>query len=407
MKKLVLAFVAVAALALALNANAEEKYVAGGFEASGHVNTAIGFDYIGKDAANAGGSAALNRDNWYNQKYYNKAKNFGFMLDEVELDVSKTFGENIKARVDLDFGDRSIGSAINGIAIEQAYVTANIPAGNGIELLVGRFNAPIGYESVDRNDNNTITRSMLYNFGLRPRTATGMKIYYAFSDMVDWHLYAVNTLEESYNGATAGATAILATANQRTFTNNKSMMPSFGTRVGLTWGEEGTESTVGLSAAVGPEYKNKAAGTSKLGRMSFLVDLDWNIYATEAFVIGGEGLFRLDDKAKGGVGKAAKYFGGILDLNYAFSDVWDGTLKYSILWQNTPQATTLATTMAGFGYAPQAAAKALFNEISLAGGYQIADGAKLKAEYRLDYTKYKSVTKNLSHTVLAAFEYAF
>jgi len=405
MKKLVLAFVAVAALALALNANAEEKYVAGGFEASGHVNTAIGFDYIGKDSANAGGSAALTRDNWFNQKYYDKAKNFGFMLDEVELDVSKTFGENIKARVDLDFGDRSIGSAINGIAIEQAYVTANIPAGNGIELLVGRFDAPIGYESVDRNDNNTVTRSMLYNFNLRPKTATGMKIYYAFSDMVDWHLYAVNTLEESYAGSAVGAVV-----NQRSFDDSKSMMPSFGTRVGLTWGEEGTESTVGLSAAMGPEYKNKTAGTSKIGRMSWLVDLDWNIYATEAFVIGGEGLYRIDDGAKNT--KKAQYIGGILDLNYAFSDVWDGTLKYSLLWQNNvTSATTLASTMAGFGYAPQTVVggtyKALFNEISLAGGYQIADGAKLKAEYRLDYTKYSKVPKNMSHTVLAAFEYAF
>mgnify|MGYP003342882864 CR=1 FL=1 len=41
--------------------------------------------------------------------------------------------------------------------LEQAYATANIPVGNGIEFMLGRFNTPIGFESVDVNENDTIT----------------------------------------------------------------------------------------------------------------------------------------------------------------------------------------------------------------------------------------------------------
>ncbi|PIR16610.1 MAG: hypothetical protein COV46_07800 [Deltaproteobacteria bacterium CG11_big_fil_rev_8_21_14_0_20_49_13] len=387
MKKLVIAVVAIAALALAFGANAEEKYVAGGFEASGHINAGLGFDYIGTNSgALAGGSSGLLRDQWSNAKNYDKAKDFGFLLDEVELDLTKSFGENIKFRTDLGFGDQAIGSIWGGVYVKQAYVTANIPAGNGIEWLFGRFDAPIGYEAVDRNDNNTITHSAIYNFNIRPRYLTGMKFYYAFNDSVDWHVWFANNMSDgriNWNG------------------DNK-VMPAIGTRLGYTWGEEAKESTVGLSAAISPEVN---AG-SKLGRMSFLVDVDFNIWATDAFVIGGEALYRQNDAAKGTT--STKIFGGILDLNYAFSDVWDGTLKYSILRPNNGGGTSdaLLSTMAPVANA-LVVAKGYIQEISVSPAYQITDGAKFRAEYKLDWTKYSGFSKNLTHTVLGMFEYAF
>src|SRR3989338_6850567 len=98
MKKLLLV---VAVLALAIgNAYAEEKYVAGGFEASGHINTGFGFSYVGSNgaAANTGGAVALagalgtGRDGWTGFEFGNKTKDFGFLLDEVELDLKKTYG---------------------------------------------------------------------------------------------------------------------------------------------------------------------------------------------------------------------------------------------------------------------------------------------------------------------------
>lgn len=389
MKKLVIAVVAIAVMAFAFGANAEEKYVAGGFEASGHINTGLGFNYIGKDAANNGNASGLARDGWANfRPATNRTKDFGFLLDEVELDLTKSFGENIKARTDIAFGDPNIGSPWNGVALKQAYVTANIAVGNGIEWLFGRFDAPIGYEAVDRNDNNTITHSSIYNFNIRPRTLTGMKFYYAFTDAVDWHVWFANNMMDGL----------------QTFRVDNKIMPAIGTRLGYTWGDKAKESTVGLSAAFSPEVD---AG-SKLGRMSFLVDLDWNIWATDAFSIGGEGIFRQNDKANAANQTNTRIFGGILDLNYAFSDVWDGTLKYSVIRTNNGNGTADATDLQTLrAVALNAATKGFLHEIGLAGGYQITDGAKFKAEYRLDWTKYTGLNKNLTHTMIGLFEYAF
>ena len=388
MKKLLLV---VAVLALAIgNAYAEEKYVAGGFEASGHINTGFGFSYVGSNgaAANTGGAVALagalgtGRDGWTGFEFGNKTKDFGFLLDEVELDLTKTYGENIKFRADLNFLSGVIGSAAYP-AVEQAYVTANIAAGNGVELLFGRFEAPIGFEAIDRNDNDTVTRSAIFNFGIRPRTLTGMKLYYAFSDAVDLHFYVVNNLEDTLYAS---------------FNTDANLTPSAGARLGYTWGDEGKENTVGLSVAAGPETKPAASG--KLGNMSFLGDLDWNIWLTDAFALGGEGIFRLDGANTGTAD--AKLFGGLVNMNYVFSDVWDGTLKYALLSQNAYAATT-----ARAAYSAMAAGKALFHEISAAGGYQITDGAKFVAEYRLDWTKYTGVAKNMSHAFLGNFAYTF
>lgn len=403
MKRLLIALVAVAALALvAGNAKAEEKYVMGGFEMAGHVNTGLGFDYVGanSDTQPITGTNAfvsgLARDGWSNMKQYDKAKNFGFLLDEVELNLMKTFGENIRARVDIAFGDQNIGSRWNGVYLKQAYVTANLPAGNGIELLAGRFDAPIGYEAVDRNDNNTITRSSIYNYHIRPTMLTGMKLYYAFSDAIDLHVWLANNLQDDIGNA---------------FNADNKIMPAVGGRLGYTWGDEGTQSTVGVSAAYSPET---VAG-GKMGRTTFLVDLDWNIYATEAFTIGGEGIYRQNHGANGAT--TTSVFGGILDLNYAFSDVWDGTLKYSILRPNNGNGTADANFLTGTNISAYNAVggvvsglgvqKGYLQEMGACIGYQITDGAKFKAEYRLDWTKYSGINKNLTHTALGMFEYMF
>jgi hypothetical protein len=376
MKKLLVAVVAVATLAIAMGAHAEEKYVAGGFEASGHINTGFGFNYTGKDSIGAG----LPRDGW-NFEAGEKEPDFGFLLDEAEVDLTKTYGENIKFRLDLDFGYANAGSAAFTFSPEQAYVTANLALGNGIEMLVGKFNAPIGFEAVDRNDNDSITHSFIYNFNIRPSNLIGMKFYYAFSDAVDWHFYLVNN----------------TWPDNSDFHADTSVIPTVGTRLGYSWGDEGTESTIGLSGLFGPEQQS---GNRKYGRMAFLVDLDFNFWATDAFAIGGEGFFRQNDAAKGAAD--SRIFGGLINLHYVFSDVWDGTLKYAIGKPNNGAATMSAALNPGLAYV-----KGWYNEASLIGGYQITDGAKFKAEYRLDYTKFTGVPKNMAHAFIGQFEYAF
>ena len=209
-----------------------EKGSAGGLELSGHVDTLIGWQHDGKDysllpgQANNGinsvdssggiglGTQGVGQLGDFREFTSGRRDTFNFYLDEVELDINKTFGENIRVRADLDFGRGLSGSPNGNFALEQGYVTANIPVGNGVELLVGRFNAPIGLESVDRIDNTALSFSNIYRF-VRPQNVTGAKVYYQWSDNIDWHLYAVNNLWDSIAGDTP--------------------VPSYGTRLGFNW----------------------------------------------------------------------------------------------------------------------------------------------------------------------------
>jgi hypothetical protein len=293
-----------------------------------------------------------------------KQDNFNFFVDSVELDLMKSFGENIRLRADLDFGRVNSGfNSINatGFVLEQAYATANIPLGNGVELLIGRFNVPIGFESVDVTDNDTISQSILIRSGIRPTNSTGAKLYYAFSDLVDFHFYLVNRLtRDSY----------------RLKIND---FPSAGFRLGFNWGEQGTESTFGLSGFLGWEHD-----FSTKRNLTYGGDLDLSWWATESFNLGLEGIGRRDNAVVAGAANMWT-FGGLANLKYLFSDVWDGTIKYALAYQNNPgngQWDFIGTPIPLAGAA--GVAKQTVHEISLAGNYMIADGAKLKLEGRFD-----------------------
>ena len=396
MKKFTLAVLALAIAAfIATSAQAEEKYVAGGFEASGNIVVGGGwqhntskFDglYGTTDGDYAYGAGVLGK--YLNGFQGPKSDQLTFFVDQVELDLMKSFGENIRLRADLLFGRALSANPANpAFVLEQAYATANIPVGNGIEFMLGRFNTPMGFESVDVIDNDTISKSVLVT-GLRPANTTGMKIYYSFSDLVDLHFYVVNSLTQD-NDVKVGT------------------MPSFGMRLGFNWGEKGNQSTLGISPFFGPETR----GSNK--HFTYGGDLDVNWWITEAFALGVEALFRRDDAATGVTGLVAgvntNYLAGLLNLHYAFSDVWDGTLKYVF-------AKQYKGGNAGFvaaGDAPMwnlTGAQQQLHQIALAGGYQVADGAKLKMEGRFDIIQPKyagAVGSYYVYGLAMAFAYNF
>ncbi|MBF0491264.1 MAG: outer membrane beta-barrel protein [Deltaproteobacteria bacterium] len=318
-----------------------------------------------------------------------KRDTFNFYLDQVELDLNKTFGENIRARADLDFGRAASGSYHS--VIEQAYVTANIPLGNGVEFLVGRFNTPIGTESVDRNDNTALSYSNIFNF-IRPHNTTGAKIYYAFNDNIDWHLYVVNNLFDTIAMDTT--------------------IPSFGTRIGFTWGEKGKESTFGLSYAAGPEgaaahlVTGAAVPVSLKKHFTHIADLDFSVHVTDAFLIAGEAIYRQDNLGGAYLGAAglpligvpgnpnAKAFGGNLLLGYSFNETWNAYLRYDFLNDRQGLYTTNVHST--------------YHDFALGAGYQITDGAKMKLEYRLDLQRYTGgAPKGYNNGFAAEFAYNF
>ncbi|MFH1874620.1 MAG: outer membrane beta-barrel protein [Pseudomonadota bacterium] len=388
MKKLLIAFIAVGLLAFGFSAQAQESYVGGGFEAAGHVMAGGGWQrhnnqgvtYNVFDGDNAGyGPGVMGK--YEGQAPAASTDYFGFFVDEVELDLMKSFGENIRLRADLDFG-RVASSGLNTAAfvLEQAYATANIPVGNGIEFLLGRFNTPIGFEAADVIDNYTISKSAISY--LRPINTTGAKIYYAFNDLVDLHFYVVNSLTQDSD----------AKIND---------VPSLGLRLGFNWGDDG-ESTLGISPFFGPETR----ASNK--HFTFGGDVDLNWWVTEEFALGAEALFRRDNAFGAGVSNT-EYLAGLLNLHYAFSDVWDGTLKYCFAKQFDPGNYRLAGLAANplNAWNNLTGAEQSMHQIALAGGYAIADGAKLKLEGRFDMVKPAGAAKQYTYGLAMAFAYRF
>lgn len=394
----------------------------GDFEISGHINTGAGFQYRSNAIVNAFGGAFTEEGMLaFDANFYAAGTKLGqllhhtdalFYVGDVELDIAKTFGENIRLRVDLDFGrfnSYSYQFAINNM-IEQAYATVNIPVGYGLEFLVGRFNAPMGFEAVDNNDNDLPLHTMIFNF-LRPQNLTGIKFYYPFSDLIDLHFWLANNLRDIYQFGGG------------TFPKE---FPAVGLRLGFTWGLEGQESTIGISGATSAESQ-QANVKDKWGDWTYLGDLDFNVWVNDVFAIGGEGIFRLDGAAKGT--KKNMYYAGLLNLHYVFSDVWDGTLRYTYANDKSGTGATGGrgnATLNGAAGASQfhryAALSALGwklsnHAIDLGINYHITDGAKLGCMYRFEYMipakmglarSYANANKTgMIHSVAANFAYEF
>lgn len=410
---------AVCLLGFSVNAIAYD----GDFEISGHVNTGLGFQYNSKAFASGAmgafreeGMIGLNRN-------VNAAgqitDNFDwlFYVGDVEIDIAKTFGENIRLRTDLDFGranSNSYGAAVANM-IEQAYATVNIPVGYGLEFLVGRFNAPMGFEAVDNNDNDLPFHTAIFNY-LRPQNFTGIKFYYPFSDLVDLHFFIVNNLRDVAGGGINGDGGI----------------PAGGLRLGFTWGMEGQESTLGLSGAASTEAKAYGRG-DKWGELSYVGDLDFNLWVTDVFAIGGEGLFRRDGAIRNA--KDNYYMAGLLNLHYVFSDVWDGTLRYTYSMDKNGSAQLLsrgAATINAYNAASQYSTfggntfagvnasamidKLQLHQIDLGINYYITDGAKIMTMYRFEMgmpaklaaRSYANGNKTaMNHSLAANFAYEF
>lgn len=371
MKKILLSFLMTSFVAMSAVQAAESTN--GGLELSGNIDVVTGWQH---DSMNSVGDFAGGQLGWFRGATAPGRDTFDFYIDQFELDVNKSFGENIRIRADLDFGRQLSGSgrntnsaapfgpALSNFEIEQAYVTANVL---GAEFLIGRFNVPIGYYVVDRADNPTISFSQNFNY-LTPVNNTGAKIYYAFNDLIDWHLYVVNSLADS------AAFGNGAGANPGGLTNGAySAIPSYGTRIGFNWGSDDTKSTVGIAYAGGPERFGCNGGTTGCNRhLTNIVDLDWSIKFTPSFLFAGEGTFRQDNSLTGPNDRAYAAFGL---FNYDFSTNWRVYGRFGWMQDRTGFYTGAINPITG-GLLSQN-----IWDGAVGVGYQITEGAKMKVEY--------------------------
>lgn len=377
---LVLAGLLVSGKALWANGTPVPDVVSEGVEITGAVDVVAGWQHDDADAASGlGGLFDFGIARGPN------ADHIRFVINEVEVDLQKTFGENIRLRADIDFNDLG-DSGFRGADIadlEQAYVTANIAAGNGIEFLIGKFNAPVGVELVDIRDNWLISLAPPLRFMI-PTNVTGVKIYYAFSDSWDFHLAAVNDLNSNGFG--------------------DSVIPSALFRLGYNWGDEGNESTIGLSGGAGPESDAIAGGASNNAHWDFFGDLDALIALSDTISLAAEGVFRQSNSIAGGANQKA--IAGLLGLNFEASDVWDVSLRAGWEWEINPVTGSGASTTGGFW---NGGMEGTILSGTIGVGYMITDDAKMKWEGRYDWGKNAAAggANDDAMSVLAEFAYSF
>ena len=80
---------------------------------------------------------------------------------------------------DLNLGSHN--NLYNSFALPQAYASVNIPFGNGIDVKVGHFYTPVGYEVVTAPDNFFMSKPLTFQYG-EPFTHTGFLANYAIDE---------------------------------------------------------------------------------------------------------------------------------------------------------------------------------------------------------------------------------
>lgn len=175
-----------------------------------------------------------------------------FRLDQVELDATRTVGPEGSLRADLEWtpnGNEWIA------AVEQAWFAYAPSRVDWLTVTGGRFNAPIGYESLDAPDMQQISHALVFNF-CTPSNLTGVMGRGDLGRGADLKIYAANDWETN---------------------SENNAVPTFGGRLG---GSRGALSG-GLSAISG---KRDAAQKTR----TTVLDVDLSFAAAPRLSFGGE-----------------------------------------------------------------------------------------------------------------------
>jgi hypothetical protein len=141
------------------------------------------------------------------------------------------------------------------IALPQVYGEFNVPIGNGLDVKVGHFYTPIGYEVVTAPDNFFFTKPYTFQYG-EPFTHTGILASYTLND--NWSAMA-GALTGSATGGWDG--------------NFDQQLGSWSFIGGGTWTSTDKNYSLNLTTTLGPrseKYDDLWALYSIVGKANFL-----------------------------------------------------------------------------------------------------------------------------------------
>jgi hypothetical protein len=129
----------------------------------------------------------------------------GFNLNVAELSLSKPLDEGQWAagyNLDLLAGPDAVGYNTAGgggdFGIKQAAINLRAPIGNGLDIKMGVWNTPLGYEVFESPNNPNYSRS--YGWQLEPTQHTGVLFGYRVNDMVSLSAGVANTHSAGIGG---------------------------------------------------------------------------------------------------------------------------------------------------------------------------------------------------------------
>jgi hypothetical protein len=152
-----------------------------------------GYTYNGNASSTSIGSGE-NDLRWLDHK----ANSFGLDLAELIFfkdaasgtagyKVKLSAGETAKLIHSAGLGDAGLDS----FDVTEAYISYIVPVGKGLRFDLGKMGTFIGAEVMEAKDNPNYSRSFLFNYA-EPLTHTGLKVSYAFTDVVNAALFVVN-----------------------------------------------------------------------------------------------------------------------------------------------------------------------------------------------------------------------
>ena len=260
-----------------------------------------------------------------------------FGIDQVEIDFEKKLGDKLSLRADIEYVKGATGSFDN--IVEQGYLTYALDVANGVDITVGKFNAPIGFELLDPPDMYQFSHALVFDHGL-PTNLVGVMGGYKINDQVDVALYVVNGWDNNAE-------------------NNNSK--TIGGRVGIA-AMEGV--SLGFSYITGSEVPNTDDVRS-------VFDIDATITLVDNLIIGVEYNSGEEDNA-GDAKTDSEWTAFMLMGHYDFNDIYGLTVRYDLFDDEGG-----ARLNDGDGLAEEQTA------ITIAPTFVLGENAGMLVEYRL------------------------
>jgi len=123
-------------------------------------------------------------------------KSLSFEINQVELNIHNNLSDRAFLNGDIDYAADDSGEY--HVDIEQAFVSFRPGEKSIWWVTLGKFNAPLGFESLDAPGRPTLSHSLINDYGT-PANLTGLMVAAEILPGVSWLVYVVNGWDKEFD----------------------------------------------------------------------------------------------------------------------------------------------------------------------------------------------------------------